>query len=545
MEIDEPNGPKRKASTPITLDWDQLLSREDGGDDRPPELEVIRSNKKPKELSENIYQSEDLEMVVKSDRELKESIARFKRNLKTLAHKLRDGGERLRVSLKRHEDELERRLQRQLMNKVDNECAEMIQVSDSDDGVSRGQKQGDRKSLSSPSFTKLFDKKLEDPEDLKDSRTVNAFEEELFYIKPCNGRRGRPNNQVAAKGRSRMALSSSSEEPSRSSKSGLVDCEKQTTSNDDKPTSSFSVPNSPQGPPSSNLRPRTRRYYNVVEEDPPVQTTAQFLEELDPCVKDATLYYPSRDDPDAVEVNHADMGCLAPEAYLSSTIMNFYIRYLQQPTSSSESTTCNYHFFSTYFYNKLEKLKYEEDSFRKFRKWWKDVSIFEKAYILLPVHESAHWSLVIICFPTKEDEQGPILLHLDSLGLHNSKLICDNIKRFLKEEWSYLRKSGTRLDLPISDEIWENLESKMEHKRVTVPQQKNEYDCGLFVLFYMERFIKQAPERIKKKDLSMFRRQWFQPQEASNLRPAICNLLVEEFRKVKEKESTPLSQLLD
>ena len=36
-----------------------------------------------------------------------------------------------------------------------------------------------------------------------------------------------------------------------------------------------------------------------------------------------------------------------------------------------------------------------------------------------------------------------------------------------------------------------------------VPQQKNEYDCGLFVLFYMERFIKQAPERFKKKDLSM------------------------------------------
>lgn len=35
------------------------------------------------------------------------------------------------------------------------------------------------------------------------------------------------------------------------------------------------------------------------------------------------------------------------------------------------------------------------------------------------------------------------------------------------------------------------------------PQQKNEYDSGLFVLFYMERFIKDAPERIKKKDLSM------------------------------------------
>jgi Ulp1 family protease len=36
-----------------------------------------------------------------------------------------------------------------------------------------------------------------------------------------------------------------------------------------------------------------------------------------------------------------------------------------------------------------------------------------------------------------------------------------------------------------------------------VPQQKNDYDCGLFVLFFMERFIEEAPERLKKKDLDM------------------------------------------
>ena len=36
-----------------------------------------------------------------------------------------------------------------------------------------------------------------------------------------------------------------------------------------------------------------------------------------------------------------------------------------------------------------------------------------------------------------------------------------------------------------------------------VPQQKNDYDCGLFVLFFMERFIEEAPERLKKKDLAM------------------------------------------
>lgn len=36
-----------------------------------------------------------------------------------------------------------------------------------------------------------------------------------------------------------------------------------------------------------------------------------------------------------------------------------------------------------------------------------------------------------------------------------------------------------------------------------VPQQKDEYDCGLFVLFFMQRFIEEAPQRLKKNDLAM------------------------------------------
>ncbi|GFQ05928.1 ubiquitin-like-specific protease 1d [Phtheirospermum japonicum] len=62
-----------------------------------------------------------------------------------------------------------------------------------------------------------------------------------------------------------------------------------------------------------------------------------------------------------------------------------------------------------------------------------------------------------------------------------------------------------------------------------VPQQRNEYDCGLFVLFFMERFLEEAPERLKKKDLDMFGKQWFRPEEASGLRRKISDLLKEEF----------------
>ncbi|GAU50060.1 hypothetical protein TSUD_186950 [Trifolium subterraneum] len=43
-------------------------------------------------------------------------------------------------------------------------------------------------------------------------------------------------------------------------------------------------------------------------------------------LKEAKVYFPSRDDPECVEICYNDMECLAPEGYLTSTIMNFYMR---------------------------------------------------------------------------------------------------------------------------------------------------------------------------------------------------------------------------
>ncbi|XP_069153195.1 ubiquitin-like-specific protease 1D isoform X2 [Solanum lycopersicum] len=58
-------------------------------------------------------------------------------------------------------------------------------------------------------------------------------------------------------------------------------------------------------------------------------------------------------DPESVEICCSDMESLAPEAYFSSTIMNFYIRYLQK--TKHHADVDEYHFFNTYFYQKLKE----------------------------------------------------------------------------------------------------------------------------------------------------------------------------------------------
>lgn len=430
-----------------------------------------------------------------SDTELTGKIARLKKSLSSnIGVRLPDGGEKLRANIKLHEDELEWR------KRVGSDQAE--------------------------------------------SKPANAFQEELYALNPCD-RKSTLNNQFSQRKRHKRELLSQ-EAPYKSP----VDKGEQVLNVDLKgwDSSTRSKENIAscfleKFKASQAQSSYTRRHANgqavvlVDEEDP---DAIKETEPVDQVIerKATTIYYPSRVDPESVEICCLDMESLAPEAYLSSTIMNFYIRYLQK--TKPHADVDEYHFFNTYFYQKLKeavlsKQNEKEASFVRLRRWWKGLNIFEKAYIFLPIHEDLHWSLVIICIPDKEDQLGPILLHLDSLGLHCSKSLFATIRKFLVEEWKFLRQ-GEVPALPISDKIWENLPRRIDENIIQVPQQRNEYDCGLFVLFFMERFIDEVHRRLKKKDFTMFGRRWFKPEEASCLRMKIRRILEEEFKNASEND---------
>ncbi|CAA7018334.1 unnamed protein product, partial [Microthlaspi erraticum] len=279
---------------------------------------------------------------------------------------------------------------------------------------------------------------------------------------------------------------------------------------------------------------------NVDEEESQPSTVAEEAVELPEGLQE-DICYPTRDDPHFVQVCLKDLECLAPTEFLTSPVMNFYIRFLQHQVSSDNQISVDCHFFNTYFYKKLsDAVSYKGNDkdafFVKFRRWWKGIDLFRKAYIFIPIHEDLHWSLVIVCIPDKEDESNLNILHLDSLGLHSKKSIVDNVKRFLKDEWNYLNQDDDySSDLPISEKVWKSLPRRISGSDIQVPQQKNEFDCGPFVLFFIKRFIEEAPQRLKRKDLGMFDKKWFRPAEASALRIKIRNTLIDLFRGSEDK----------
>nr|CAB3462569.1 unnamed protein product [Digitaria exilis] len=225
----------------------------------------------------------------------------------------------------------------------------------------------------------------------------------------------------------------------------------------------------------------------VLLDDEDMQTEGEVKCEMSDSRNELKVYYPSRDDPEAVELTSSDINCLDPGAYLSSPVINYYIQKIKRTKLHSEDCRNKFYIFNTYFYGKLEEALGRLGDFSKLRRWWKGVNIFHQAYIILPIHGT-----------------------------------------YLEEEWRHLKKNPSP-DTSVSGTTWEDLPSIIHKAKVQVPQQTNAYDCGIFMLYYIERFIREAPERLTIDKVDMFNCSWFKPEDASELRQRIRELLLEEF----------------
>ncbi|ESR51646.1 hypothetical protein CICLE_v10031081mg [Citrus x clementina] len=505
MEEQAENRNKRK----LNIDWEEVLPGRN--DDVPAELIVKKSGpptpaQKSVPMSDDPGSGEELDRQI-PDQELGVRIARMKDTYSKVRHCLPDKGKKILATVTRLEKECERRrLAGAVPVCLDIDGCDKLTQSPSSDCFT--QRTPSPQIQSKSSFTSVFREKMEEN---RDCREANAFDKELSILAHCDRQKMRSDGDLSQRGRQKVRSSSRKWPFHKGDKSF-------NSNGSQKERASLTCPSHQSGENSSSClpkkkesfevlpskNPRLRKEQNLVlldEDESPVEDaseesegslhieTTEQADEFAECMIDAKIYYPSRVDPESVEICYTDINHLAPAAYLTSPIMNFYIRYLQLQASPTNRAIRDCHFFNTYFYSKLKEAVShkggDKDSFFiKFRRWWKGVNIFQKSYVLIPIHEDVHWSLVIICIPDKEDESGPIILHLDSLKLHCSLSIFSNIRSFLKEEWNYLKQEVSPSDLPIAERIWQHLPRRIDDRIIP-------------------RFMEEAPERLKKKDLAM------------------------------------------
>ncbi|XP_017778896.1 PREDICTED: sentrin-specific protease 6-like isoform X2 [Nicrophorus vespilloides] len=113
-------------------------------------------------------------------------------------------------------------------------------------------------------------------------------------------------------------------------------------------------------------------------------------------------------------INTEDYLCLAQDQFLNDVIIDFYLKYLvlNLPKESQDKI----HVFSTFFYKRLTTkptkpsrrtypaemdplLTAAQKRHSRVKSWTKNVNLFEKDYVVVPINENAHWFLAIICFP--------------------------------------------------------------------------------------------------------------------------------------------------
>lgn len=137
---------------------------------------------------------------------------------------------------------------------------------------------------------------------------------------------------------------------------------------------------------------------------------ASFAETVDG-IRKILIYPPSGKG--GISINTEDFMCLGADQYLNDVIIDFYLKYVLMEFLTEEQRAKT-HVFSTFFYKRLTTLNskmrsstYDKDvkltaaqkRHERVKSWTKNVNLFDKDFIIIPINEQSHWFLAIICYP--------------------------------------------------------------------------------------------------------------------------------------------------
>lgn len=114
-------------------------------------------------------------------------------------------------------------------------------------------------------------------------------------------------------------------------------------------------------------------------------------------VIDRMTVYPPPPAKGGIAINTEDYVCLGEDQFLNDAIIDFYLRYVTLEVLS-ETDKNRTHVFSSYFYKRLTSphaqagensptLTAAARRHARVQKWTKNVNIFEKDFIIIPINE--------------------------------------------------------------------------------------------------------------------------------------------------------------
>ncbi|XP_039193787.1 sentrin-specific protease 3 [Crotalus tigris] len=173
-----------------------------------------------------------------------------------------------------------------------------------------------------------------------------------------------------------------------------------------------------------------------------------------------------------------DLQTLFGSNWLNDQVMNMYGDLVMDTVPEKV------HFFNSFFYDKLRTKGYEG-----VKRWTKNVDIFNKEILLIPIHLEVHWSL--ICVEVKQKK----ITYLDSQRTLN--------RRCPKHICKYLQAEADKKNRPDFRDGWRGV------FQMNIARQNNDSDCGAFVLQYSKFLALGLPFAFTQQDMPKLRRQMY------------------------------------
>lgn len=145
--------------------------------------------------------------------------------------------------------------------------------------------------------------------------------------------------------------------------------------------------------------------------------------------------------------------------------------------------------FTSFFYTRLKEAGYQG-----VRSWTKKVDLFDKHALIIPVNEDFHWYLIMVinpgaCLPSAGEDATSYICVLDSLTM--------NVRR--KERLTAYKNACHKITDYLSEVAKERkgeegLRRTPIIKRAAVPSQQNEFDCGVYLLHFVQCYMEKQDE---------------------------------------------------
>lgn len=226
----------------------------------------------------------------------------------------------------------------------------------------------------------------------------------------------------------------------------------------------------------------------------------------------------------ALDIDATDFQRLYEDEFLNDTLVNFFLKFLLDKYNVRHKREDIY-LFNTFFYERLA----QKDGYENVKKWTAKVNIFDKKFVIVPIHYNVHWYVVVIYnlpylveeakaraanegksngdegveiavratrngvrrFVSTPKSRSPLdieksctLFILDSLKTTSHTKAISNLRNYI------LSEAKDKLGLDVRRDL-------IERRLAVVPQQTNFCDCGIYMIHSVNQLLNRPHELVK------------------------------------------------